>query len=150
MGVQRQYENKFKDIKKPRTHLTSQDIISLNGKIVNLKNKFSNYTSKIKDINLSKLEQGEVLEKPDSDLFSKIGTYLANVVEVIYHEHKMLKVKKIDFHNRLYVLEDGSTIKTSTVGSGHSSLNAITSRMKNNFSGRKKILLIDEFTAPFI
>lgn len=146
LGVQRQYENKFKDIKKPRTHLTSQDIISLNGKIVNLKNKFSNYTSKIKDINLSKLEQGEVLEKPDSDLFSKIGTYLANVVEVIYHEHKMLKVKKIDFHNRLYVLEDGSTVKTSTVGSGHSSLNAITSRMKNNFSGRKKILLIDEIT----
>lgn len=146
LGVQRQYENKFKDIKKPRTHLTSQDIISLDGKIVNLKNKFSNYTSKIKDINLSKLEQGEVLEKPDSDLFSKIGTYLANVVEVIYHEHKMLKVKKIDFHNRLYVLEDGSTVKTSTVGSGHSSLNAITSRMKNNFSGRKKILLIDEIT----
>lgn len=146
LEVQRQYEKKFKDIKKPNTKLTSQDIISLNEKIVRLKGKFSNYTSKLKDLNLPKLEQGQQLDKNDLDFFSKIGIYLANVVEVIYHEHRMLKVKKIDFQNRLYVLEDGSTIKTSTVGSGHSSLNAITSRMKNNFSGKKKILLVDEIT----
>lgn len=146
LEVQRQYEKKFKDIKKPDTKLTSQDIISLNTHIVKLKTKFSTYTSKLKDINLPKLEQGGQLDEGDSEFFSKIGTYLANVVEVIYHEHKMLKVKKIDFQNRLYIMADGSTIKTSTVGSGHSSLNAITSRMKNNFSGKKKILLIDEIT----
>lgn len=146
LEVQKQYEQKFKDIKRPNTSLTSQDIIFLSKDVEKLKSKFSKYTSKLRDINLSKLEQGEQLSVDDSDFFSKIGSYLANVVEVIYHEHKMLKIKKIDFQKRLYVLEDGTAIKMSTVGSGHSSLNAITSRMKNNFPDKKKILLIDEIT----
>jgi hypothetical protein len=146
LEIQKQYEQKFKDIKRPNTRLTSQDIISLSEDVEKLKSKFSKYTSKLRDINLSKLEQGEQLDKDDSDFFSKIGSYLANVVEVMYHEHKMLKIKQIDFQKRLYVLEDGTTIKMSTVGSGHSSLNAITSRMKNNFPDKKKILLIDEIT----
>ena len=146
LEVQKQYEMRFNNIQKPNTDLTSQDIISLNEKVVKLKNKFSIYTTKLKDINLSKLQRGDTSNQSDSEFFSKIGTYLANVVEVVFHEHRMLRVKQIDFQNGLYLLEDGTTIKINTIGSGHASLNAIVARMKNNFPDRKKILLIDEIT----
>lgn len=146
LKAQRMYKKNFENIKKPNTDLTLQDIISENKKIDELKNKFKYYTDKMEDITLPNLEGDGQLDERTLDFFDKIGTYLANVVEVIYHEHRMLKVKKIDFRNRQYVLEDGSTIKTSTVGSGHSSLNAITARIKNSFSDKKKILLIDEIT----
>lgn len=146
LEVQKQYEMRFNNIQKPNTDLTSQDIISLNEKVVRLKNKFSIYTTKLKDINLSKLQSGDISNQSDSEFFSEIGTYLANVVEVVFHEHRMLRVKQIDFQNGLYLLEDGTTIKINTIGSGHASLNAIVARMKNNFPDRKKILLIDEIT----
>ena len=146
LEIQKQYENKFSNIQKPNTNFTSQDIISLNEKILKLKSKFTTYTTILKDINLLKLQRGEVSNQSESDFFSKIGTYLANVVEVVFHEHRMLKVKQIDFQNGLYLLEDGSSIKINTIGSGHASLNAIVARMKNNFPDKKKILLIDEIT----
>ena len=146
LEVQNQYEMRFRNIQKPATKYTSQDIISLNEKVVKLKTKFNIFTTKLKDINLTKLERGDISNKSDSEFFSKIGTYLANVVEVVFHEHKMLRVKQIDFQKGVYLLEDGSTIKTNTIGSGHSSLNAIVARMKNNFVDKKKILLIDEIT----
>ena len=146
LDVQTQYEMRFRNIQKPPTKYTSQDIRSLNEEVVKLKTKFNNYTTKLKDIKLTKLERGDISNQSDLEFFSKIGTYLANVVEVVFHEHKMLRVKQIDFQKGVYLLEDGSTIKTNTIGSGHSSLNAIVARMKNNFVGKKKILLIDEIT----
>jgi hypothetical protein len=146
LEVQEQFEMRFMNIQKPPTKFTSQDIISLNKKLLNLKTKFNIYTTKLKDINLTNVERGDISNKSDSEFFSKIGIYLAKVVGVVFHEHKMHRVKQIDFQKGVYLLEDGSTIKANTIGSGHSSLNAVVARMKNNFAGKKKILLIDEIT----
>jgi ABC-type transport system involved in cytochrome c biogenesis ATPase subunit len=146
LEVQKQLEIRFRNIQKPKTDFTLLDIISLNEKVNKLKNKFSLYTTKLRDIDLSKLQSIGVTDNSDLEFFSKIGTYLANVVEVVFHEHKMLRVKKIDFQKGAYLLEDGSTLKVNTIGSGHTSLNAIVGRMKNTFPDKKKILLIDEIT----
>ena len=136
----------YKDINAPKTKLMSQDIISINNKVSKLESKFISYTGRLKDISLAKLENGGVTNEEDLIFFSKIGEYFAKVVGEIYHEHKSMRVNKIDFQKRLYIMEDGSTIKISTIGSGHSSLNAISAKMKLNFPRKKKILLIDEIT----
>lgn len=76
--------------------------------------------------------------------FDALSDYFADILKVIYYEKQQWKVKKVDLFNRRYIIEDRKPITFPQIGTGHSNLNSLLTRLKQDFSGRKKVVLIDE------
>ena len=145
LRVQKEELQKFQDISSPLGGKTLDEINREITIINNLKRKLSTYLNKLQNIDLKRMQ----LRSPDrgegSELYSKIGEYLASVVEFIYHNKQPFKIKNIDFATHEYILADGSgTIKFNRLGRGTRALNALLAKLRQDFHGRKKIILIDE------
>jgi hypothetical protein len=143
--VQKEYLNKYEDLKKPNTEMSLEDIRSESDKVNKLLKKLNNYNKKLQNIDLKKMQLIDSSDVDGSELYSKIGEYLASVVEVIYHNKRRYEIKNIDFSRGEYILADGSDpIKFNWLGTGSKALNALLAKIRQNFNGRKKIILIDE------
>jgi hypothetical protein len=143
--VQKESLNKYEDLKKPNTEMSLDDIKTENNKVNQLLKKLNNYSKKLQNIDLKKMQLRDSSGGDGTELYSKIGEYLASVVEVIYHNKRPYEIKNIDFSRGEYILADGSDpIKFNWLGTGARALNALLAKIKQNFKGRKKIILIDE------
>ena len=76
--------------------------------------------------------------------FDALSDYFADILKVIYFEKQQWKVIKVDLFNRCYIIEGRKPIAFPQIGTGHSNLNSLLTRLKQDFSGRKKVVLIDE------
>ena len=145
LNVQKEALKTFENISRPSGEMTLDEI---NGEIIiisNLKRKLSIYLNKLQNIDLRRMQLNSPDRGEGSELYFKIGEYLASVVEVIYHNKKPHKIKNIDFAAGEYILADGSgTIKFNRLGRGTRALNALLAKLRQDFHGRKKIILIDE------
>lgn len=143
--VQKESLNKYEDLKKPSTEMSLDDINATSKKVNQLLKKLNNYSKKLQNIDLKKMQLRESSSGDGTELYSKIGEYLASVVEVIYHNKRPYEIKNIDFSRGEYILADGSDpIKFNWLGTGARALNALSAKIRQNFRGRKKIILIDE------
>jgi hypothetical protein len=78
------------------------------------------------------------------EFFAAISDYFAGILKVVYYEKKAWTVKKVDLFSRCYIVENRKPIKFIQIGTGHSNLNSLLTRLRQDFSGRKKVVLIDE------
>ena len=143
--VQRESLKRYEDVSKPNTEMSMDDINAESKKLEELRKKLNSYTNKLQNIDLKKMQLREYSGGDGSELYSKIGEYLASVVEVIYHNKRPYEITNIDFSRGEYVLADGSgAIKFTRLGTGTRALNALLSKVRQNFQGKTKIILIDE------
>jgi len=143
--VQEKFLNKYEYLKKPDTERSLDDIEAESNKVNKLLKKLTNYSNKLQNIDLKKMQLRDSSGGDGSELYSKIGEYLASVVEVIYHNKRSYEIKNIDFSRGEYIMADGSEpIKFNWLGTGARALNALSTKIRQNFKGRKKIILIDE------
>ena len=73
-----------------------------------------------------------------------LSKYFAEILQNVYFEKKSWDVEKVDLVNRQYIVNNRKPIKFVQMGTGHTALNSILSSIKQNFSGKKKIILVDE------
>ena len=140
---------KYTGLISPPTKMTSQEIKDLIFKTENLIAKLGEYLDAFERIDIKNMKIKESIggnkeEAKDSYLLSRIGEYLADVVQIIYHNHQPYDLKKIDFENKQYIVKNGNPIKFSYLGTGHKTLNSLLAKIKQPSGGRKKIILIDE------
>ncbi len=145
LRVQREALKRFEDISHPSGEMTIGEINRESIITSSLNRKLSIYLNKLENIDLRRMQLSSSDRGEGSELYPKIGEYLASVVEFIYHNKRPYKIKNIDFAAREYILADGSgTIKFTRLGRGTRALNALLAKLRQDFQGRKKIILIDE------
>lgn len=80
----------------------------------------------------------------DREFFDALSEYFAEILKNVYFEKKSWEVEKVDLVNRQYIVKNRKPIKFVQMGTGHTALNSILSRIKQNFGGKKKIIFVDE------
>jgi len=108
-----------------------------------LRKKVKNWKNVIDQVNFRKTDVGIDYEKSKT-LFDALSEFFAGILKVIYFESKSWEVEKVDLVKRQYVVRNRKPIKFVQMGTGHTALNSILSRIKQNFGGKKKIILVDE------
>jgi hypothetical protein len=108
-----------------------------------LLSKISKWKQVLEPINFRKKDIG-VNYNQSKELFEALSEYFAEILQKVYFEKKSWEVTKVDLHNRQYIVKDRKPIKFIQMGTGHTALNSIMARIKQNFGGKKKVILIDE------
>jgi len=76
--------------------------------------------------------------------YDALSDYFAGILDFVYYEHRKWKVKKINFIKNCYEVEGRGPISFQRIGTGHTSLNSLMPLLKQDYGGRKKIVLFDE------
>ena len=145
LTVQRESLKRYEGLSSPNTKMSLDEINTESINLSKLMRKLNTYNNKLQNIDLKRMQLNDSFDGSESELYSRIGEYLASVVEVIYHNKRPYEIKNIDFASGEYVLADGSgVIKFTRLGRGTRALNALLPKARQDFHGRKKIILIDE------
>lgn len=126
--------------------LTSHDDVFLKKESAHcdiLRIKVNNWKNILDQVNFRKTDSG-IDYKKSKTLFDALSEFFAGILKVIYFESKSWEVENVDLVKRQYVVRNRKPIKFVQMGTGHIALNSILSRIKQNFSGKKKIILVDE------
>lgn len=105
--------------------------------------KISKWRQVLEPVNFRKTDLGIKYDQ-GKQLFDALSEYFAEILQNVYFEKKSWKVEKVDIVNRRYIVKSRNPIKFIQMGTGHTALNSILSRIKQNFGGKKKIILVDE------
>lgn len=145
--VQEGILTRYTDMKRPNTNLTLHEITDMGHNIDNLKTRLGDYITKLEYFKPSAMSVDGPPEVATSNLYTRVGEYLARVLEVVYHNHTSVPIERIDFQGQQYILPNNKgAIKFVNIGKGHSSLNSIMAKIKQETPGKIKIFLIDEIS----
>lgn len=110
------------------------------GKLIS---KVSKWKNALEPVNFRKTDIG-IDYNQSKELFDALSEYFAGILKNVYFEKKSWNVEKVDLIKRQYIVKDRKPIKFVQMGTGHTALNSILSRIRQNFAGKKKIILVDE------
>jgi hypothetical protein len=105
-----------------------------------------NYIKKIDNERMDLVELKDSKEKIDLKFFDALGDYFAGIVKQIYRKHEEFKLIKIDIINKKYIVEGRGPIHFNDMGTGHSALASLLTKLRTDFPGKKKIVLFDEIS----
>ncbi|MBN2487899.1 MAG: hypothetical protein JXA98_02605 [Methanosarcinaceae archaeon] len=97
----------------------------------------------LETVNFRKTDLGIKYDE-GNDFFDALSEYFAEILKNVYFEKRSWDVEKVDLVKRQYLIKNRKPIKFIQMGTGHTALNSILSRIKQNFGGKKKIILVDE------
>jgi hypothetical protein len=112
-------------------------------KCFDLISKVNKWKKALEPVDFRKTDMG-IDYKHAKELFDALSEYFAEILQNVYFEKKSWVVEKVDLVNRQYIVKNRKPIKFVQMGTGHTALNSILSRIKQNFGGKKKIILVDE------
>lgn len=110
------------------------------GKLIS---KVIKWKKALEPVNFRKTDIG-INYNQSKELFDALSEYFAGILKNVYFEKKSWNVEKVDLIKRQYIVKDRKPIKFVQMGTGHTALNSILSRIRQNFAGKKKIILVDE------
>ncbi len=143
-----EYEDNIKKIKNeiPENIKFTKEEVEIKYEIVEkqLRRKLHNWKKWIEEINLEELPRKNITDVEKLKFYSVIGKYLARIVEYIHFEDKRWTLEEIDLINAIYKVKEGPPIKFVDIGTGNTSLNSLLAKIKQDYGGRKKILLLDD------
>lgn len=104
----------------------------------------SSWIDYVSSVNLNEASIKNSEDQEGEKFYNALGEYFADVLRVIYFENKGWPVKKVDLLNHRYIVDERDPIDFVDFGTGHNQLNSFMARLKQNYGGRKKIVLFDE------
>lgn len=108
-----------------------------------LMSKITTWRQPLEQMDFGKTDLGIKYDQ-GKQFFDTLSEYFAEILQNVYFETKSWKVEKVDIVNKQYIVKSRNPIKFIQMGTGHTALNSILSRIKQNFGGKKKIILVDE------
>ena len=140
--------NRLETIKKPSTTMTRDELESEYQRVDEVKEKLNKYI-KLIDMLLKSDKRGFNINNSEIEFYDKLGKYISNILKYIYHLHEKYYLLNIDFINREYIVRLNEEIGEQrisfiSIGTGTSALNGLLARMKQDTSGKKQIILVDE------
>lgn len=130
--------------KKPQTKLSKEALNKKSKLIDNIKSKMIKWSSYLTNIVGDEIINKSKVDKESHDFYDALGNYLAYTLEYIYFEGSKWKLEKIDLENEAYVVLGRQPIMYVDVGTGNTALNSLMARIKQDYDGKKKILLLDD------
>lgn len=106
--------------------------------------KIEDWLDYIQGLNLTEMKVSDEINVESKKFYTALADYFANIIEWVFYENQKWKVNKVDFINRCYVVEERSPISFDRIGTGHTALNSLMFRLRQNYGGRKKVVLFDE------
>lgn len=140
----RQLVNDLSKSKKPSGSLDKEKLKSAYAATDEIMRKIHLWKDYISSLDLEKMSFKKSPDLEAVKFYGALGDYFADVLKVVYFENRGWNVRQIDFMNRRYIVEARSPISFIDIGTGHTALNALLARMKQDYGGKKKILLFDE------
>ncbi len=138
------YEDKIKNEISENIKFTKEELEKKLEIVDNqLRRKLRDWKKWIQEIDLENPKK-DITEVEKSKFYSVIGKYLARIVEYIHFEDKRWNLEEIDLINYIYIVKEGPPIKFVDIGTGHTSLNSLMAKIKQDYGDRKKILLFDD------
>ena len=140
--------NRLETIKKPSTTMTRDELESEYQRVDEVKEKLNKYI-KLIDMLLKSDKRGFNINNSEIEFYDKLGKYISNILKYIYHLHEKYYLLNIDFINREYIVRLNEEIGEQrisfiSIGTGTSALNGLLARMKQDTTGKKQIILVDE------
>ena len=140
--TKKQFIKEYEKITQPPKY-DKEMLKSLHETTTSLLRKIGSWRDDIKSLNLNEMKiESEDIES--RKLYSALADYFARVLKLIYYENKGWKIKKVDFINRQYEVEEREPISFVQIGTGHTALNSLMARLKQSYGSKKKIVLFDE------
>lgn len=136
---------KLKNIKKPYPSWDEGRLLMFNRICSILLRKINSWEESIRSLDLKKISFEGELNTDSKELYEALAYYFADILKVVYFEQRGWSVKKVDFINRCFVVEDRERpIDFVDIGTGHNELNSLLAKLKQDYGGKKKIVLFDE------
>jgi hypothetical protein len=138
----------LKDIKtsrKPNIKMSKKELNQTYKTATAIARKVNSWIEFIKSIDIDKMTISESLDTDAKIFCDALSDYFADTLKTVYFENQGWKVKRVDFIRRCYLVEGRKTpIGFHDPGTGHTALNSLLTRLKQDYGGKKKILLFDE------
>jgi len=140
--------NRLGTIKKPSTTMTRDELESEYQRVDKVKEKLNKYIKLIDMLSKSD-KRGFNINNSEMEFYNKLGKYISNILKYIYHLHEKYYLLNIDFINREYIVRLNEEIGEQrisfiSIGTGTSALNGLLARIKQDTTGKKQIILVDE------
>ncbi len=135
----------IKTSKKPDIKMSKAELDELHKITSGMVRKVNTWIEFIKSIDLEKMALKGEMDEESKSFYDAITDYFADILKTIYFENSGWKVKKVDFLKSIYLVEGREKpIGFHDPGTGHTALNSLLARLKQDYGGKKKILLFDE------
>jgi DNA repair exonuclease SbcCD ATPase subunit len=134
----------LKKTKKPDLKFTKDELKTLFDVSSSLIRKISSWRDQVSSLDLKKLEVSGEVDEDSKIFYEALGDYFASVLKVIYFENQGWELEKVDLLNHCYVVNGRPPIGFLDIGTGHTALNALLASLKQDYGGKKKVLLFDE------
>lgn len=130
--------------KKPVEDSDIKELRSLHGVTSTLIRKMISFREHISNVDLSRMDIDEDFDDEARAFYDALGDYFAFSLKLVYFENKSWNLRKVNLVNQCYEVKGRKAIDFIDIGTGHTALNALLARMKQDYGGKKKILLFDE------
>jgi len=146
IGAKEQLVQEIGKIKKPPYKLSKKELKLLHDSSSKILRKTASWIEHIRSVDVEKMRvKDENINDEAKKFYMALGDYFADILKEVYFEHKGWSLKTIDIINRRYVVGGRKKpIDFVDLGTGHSKLNSLLARLKQNYGGKKKIVLFDE------
>ncbi len=106
--------------------------------------KFDKWSDNLKKVIKKEYVYKEKIDNETSNFYNALGKYLASSLQSIAYENGEFKIQQIDIINESFILENGKVVRFVDIGTGHTALNSLKAKIKQDYGGKKKILLLDD------
>ncbi len=137
------HENELKAIQPP-PKINISECEAVSEVIERIQWKIPHWEKALQAIDITNLDKQISIDDASHEFYDALGSYFADILGVVYFEDKSWHINKLDFAKRAYVVEGRSPISFNDIGTGHTALNSLLTRLKQDFAGRQKIVLFDE------
>jgi energy-coupling factor transporter ATP-binding protein EcfA2 len=114
--------------------------------VEDIKWKIPLWEKALQAIDITNLDEEVSMDDSRKEFYEALGTYFADKLGVVYFEGQPWEVKQVDLINHAYVVEGRNPINFDDIGTGHTALNSLLTRLETDFGERKKIVLFDEIS----
>jgi len=142
--IKRKVLENLKQLQKPYGELDTRELRELYDKVSSILRKISTWKDYINSFNLNNMTIEKQVDEDALKFYDILGNYFAELLKVVYFENRSWELYKVDLINRRYVVKGRKSIDFIDIGRGHTALNALMARIKQDYGRRTKILLIDE------
>lgn len=110
---------------------------------ISIMKKITSWKEIIASINPETMEIEDKNDNAD-EFCTALAEYFALILKKVYFENKEWKVRKVDFIKRCYDVDGREPIDFVDMGTGHTGLNSLLARLRQDCGNKKKIVLFDE------
>lgn len=142
--VEEKFIKELENTTRAPTKLSRNDLNKQSQLINNIQDKIQKWNSNLNNIDGANIIDKKNIDDESHNFYDSLGRYLGNILEYIFFENNKWELEKIDLIKDSFIVKNRKPIMFIDIGTGNTALNSLMARIKQNYGGKKKILLLDD------